>query len=233
MLVLVLVVLLLALAPIVPQNNAGPPRHDAEDGSGLGGRVRGVELLLVAHGQGAQDLAIDQVEVGVGVLAAQVGGDLAGRHLGGAGEAVHGGPDAAVVLALPAAVRRDGVHLVLGRGVVVVARLQDLHEPEVALALEAAHRHAPPTPRLGGLALALPRPLRLELPPAPVAREVLPDHGALRVVLPVRQLLPHPAHLRHPVPAREAVQLQREDRVVDRRVRTPVQRRRRGRRVAR
>ena len=162
---------------------------------------------MVAHGEGAEDRRVDVVEVRVRLLAAEVGGDLAGGHLGGAGEAADGGPDALVVLLLPATVRGDGVHLVLGRGLVVVLGLQHLHEPEVALALQPPDRHPPAAPGLGRLPLPLARSLGLELAPAPVAGEVLPDHGALWVILPVGQLLPHPAHLAHPVPTRKAVQL--------------------------
>lgn len=172
-------------------------------------------------------MAVDAVELGIGVVALEVSSDLARGQRGGAREPCDGGPDTRVVVALPAAVRGDSMHLGRGRDRVVVPRVQDLDEPAVPLALEPARHRLPRAPALAALAAPLPRPLRHEVRAAPVAREVPPDHLARRVVPARRELLLDGALLRDAVAGREDVLLQREGGVLGRRVRAPRQRRRR------
>lgn len=198
------------VTPIILQYNGRSPPHNLKHSGALLLRRRIAGQLDVAHAQRAQDMPVDAIEIGVGELALQVIGDLARGHGGGPRQAVDGAADAGAVLALPPPVRRDGVHLVGRRGRVVVPRVQDLHEPHVALALEPPRHGFPRAPALLALAPPLPLALRYELRAPAVAREVLAYHLAVRVVAPGRQLLFHRALLRDPVPGGEDVLLQRE-----------------------
>lgn len=172
------------IIPIILQYNRRSPRHNLKHSGALRRRRRRIATrqLDIAHAQRTQDMPIDAIQIRVGELAFQVLGDAARGHGGGPRQAVDGAADAGVVVALPPAVRRDGVHLVRRRHRVVVPRVQDLYEPHVALALEAADYCFPRTPALLALAPSLPFALRYELGPPAVAREVLAYDFAVRVV---------------------------------------------------